>query len=355
MKICIIGAFGFEMIEMATGGQPVKTRELYALLKEFMAEYSIVCCDTYEWKKRPFGFLLSVKKAIKQSDIIIMLPANNGVKILSRILIRYKKNRRLIYDVIGGWLPDILKDDPALVHILKQFDGVWVETNNMKNALERLGFQNITVIPNFKKLNIVDISSIKAQQLCIEKPFRLCTFSRVMKEKGIEDVIKAVTEINENLGDTIFILDIYGPVDKNYRIRFDTMKESFPSYIRYCGVCNPNRSVDTIKYYTALLFSTYYDGEGFAGTLIDALFAGVPVIASDWKYNREVIQDGYTGFIHRVKDIDDLKEKLVQIYSNPTQWNEMKINCTKAAENYSYLTVGRQICDALNSVQGNCS
>jgi glycosyltransferase involved in cell wall biosynthesis len=47
-----------------------------------------------------------------------------------------------------------------------------------------------------------------------------------------------------------------------------------------------------LRDYFALLFPIYYIGEGFAGTAIDAFSAGVPVIASDWKYNSEVIKEG---------------------------------------------------------------
>lgn len=31
-------------------------------------------------------------------------------------------------------------------------------------------------------------------------PFRFCTFSRVMKEKGIEDAIEAIRDINSERG-----------------------------------------------------------------------------------------------------------------------------------------------------------
>ncbi len=37
---------------------------------------------------------------------------------------------------------------------------------------------------------------------------------------------------------------------------------------------------------------------GFAGTLIDAMAAGVPVIASNWKYNPEIVIENVTGRIY---------------------------------------------------------
>ena len=79
-----------------------------------------------------------------------------------------------------------------------------------------------------------------------------------------------------------------------------------------------------------LLFPTYYDGEGFAGTLIDAMAAGVPVIASNWRYNSEIIKDGKIGFIIN----KNLKNELVKVLSATNRGNEMKISCLLEAEKY---------------------
>lgn len=127
-------------------------------------------------------------------------------------------------------------------------------------------------------------------------PLKLCTFSRVMREKGIEDAVNVVETVNRELGLTVFTLDIYGQVDSVQIEWFDELQSKFPSYIRYAGLVPFDKSVDVLKEYFALLFPTYYEGEGFAGTLIDAFSAGVPVIASDWKYNTEIVNEN-VGFI----------------------------------------------------------
>lgn len=66
-----------------------------------------------------------------------------------------------------------------------------------------------------------------------------------------------------------------------------------------------NQSTEVLKNYDALLFPTYYEGEGFAGTIIDAFAAGLPVIASDWKYNSEIIKQGITGVITKTHSISE--------------------------------------------------
>ncbi len=111
-----------------------------------------------------------------------------------------------------------------------------------------------------------------------------------MKEKGIEDAVNAVENVNQKYGRTVFSLDIYGQIDDGYREKFEALQKQFPPYINYSGLISFDKSVETPKDYFALLFPTYYNGEGFAGTLIDAMAAGTPVIASDWKCNGEVVK-----------------------------------------------------------------
>ena len=109
------------------------------------------------------------------------------------------------YVVIGGWLPQLLERNNLLTIKLKKFDGIYVETHFMIKALQKLGLQNIRYLPNFKRLDI-----LKEDQLvyCTSEPYKLCTFSRVIKEKGIEDAINSVKSINDNLGRIVYTLDI---------------------------------------------------------------------------------------------------------------------------------------------------
>ena len=105
------------------------------------------------------------------------------VKIVVNTL--FHLQRKIHYIVIGGWLPQLLDSNESLARNLRKFDGIYVETNTMKMTLESKGFQNIILMPNCKELVTLSADELIYQE---EIPFKLCTFSRVMKEKGIEDV-----------------------------------------------------------------------------------------------------------------------------------------------------------------------
>ena len=76
-----------------------------------------------------------------------------------------------------------------------------------------------------------------------------------------------------------------------------------------------------------------YEGEGFAGTLIDAYSAGVPVIASDWKYNKEIVSDE-VGYVYPMGDQDAFVEILKRIAGNPDMILSKKKSCLQEANKY---------------------
>jgi len=94
-------------------------------------------------------------------------------------------------------------------------------------------------------------------------------------------------------------------------------------------------SVDILKQYYALLFSTRYYTEGVPGTIIDAYAAGVPVISSKWESFSDVIEDGVTGFGYEFGNFEDLKVKIKQAIEQQSVWMGLKNNCLKRANDFT--------------------
>ncbi len=167
----------------------------------------------------------------------------------------------------------------------------------MKDALEARGFENVFVMPNCKKLTVLSENELIYPH---GVPYKLSTFSRVMREKGIETAVNIITEVNDRLGYIAYSLDIYGQVDTAQVEWFENLKKQLPDYIRYCGCVDANRSVEVLQKYFALLFPTHFYTEGIPGTIIDAYAAGVPVISAKWEsYHKEYRYCYAKGSFHR--------------------------------------------------------
>ena len=331
MKIAVIGGFGYKYVN----GQTIKAENLCELL----SDQEVIKIDSSNWKKHPFALIKNIKNAFKTCESIIMLPAHRGVKVFSRILVHFKKRyaKKIYYDVIGGWLPDYLNKDQKLVKVLSHFDGIWVETDTMKQMINNIGLNNITTIPNFKNVKLIS-ENIKNE--C--DTFEVCTFSRVMYEKGIETAVNAILLLKKK--NINIKLDIYGPIDEKYKDRFLKLLDGIDSnVIKYCGVADANKSVEIISKYYALLFPTFYQGEGFAGTLIDVMFSGIPAIVSDWKYNCDIIKDSYNGLVFKTKDEHDLSNKLEKLIFDKDLWKSIHKNSLIEAQKYTKSAVEKKI------------
>lgn len=329
-NVCVIGHFGFG--ENLLNGQTVKTKIVTKELKNQLGKDEVLTIDTHGGNKKLLKLSLKLLHTMKKVKNIIIMPAHNGIRFFAPLLAFFNNffHIKLHYVVIGGWLPEFLESRKELQNSLKKFNGIYVETNTMKNNLEKLGFKNVYILPNCKELNI-----LKEDELiyATSKPFKLCTFSRVMKEKGIEDAVNAVEEINKQYGETIFTLDIYGQVDSSQIEWFENLKKKFSSNIKYKGIVPFDQSTNVLKEYYALLFPTNFYTEGIPGTIIDAYASGVPVIASKWESYDDLI-DNKVGYGYSFGNYNELVAILYKIVKNPKEIEKMKKNCILEAKKY---------------------
>ena len=117
-------------------------------------------------------------------------------------------------------------------------------------------------------------------------------------------------KINEEEKNTIYSLNIFGPIDKDYAKEFEKIQNSFPEYIKYKGCIPSNESVNVLKDYYLLLFPTRFYTEGIPGTIIDALAAGVPVVAANWENCGEILLNDYNSYIYEFENIKAFEEIL---------------------------------------------
>ena len=334
-KLKKVGVCGhFDGNNPTSSGQIIKTRIVTDELIHQLGKDQVMTVDSSGGARAMPRMLKQSWNLFKNCENIIFLPAYKGLRVFAPAYSFYNKffHRRIHYVVIGGWLNSFIDQHQWLAGMLKDFTGIYVETTTMKKALEKRGFKNVVVMPNFKNLPI-----LKSEDLLykVEQPYKLCTFSRVMKKKGIEDAIAAVKAVNEKAGHTVYTYDIYGQVDDGYREEFEELKKSFPSYVQYKSLVPYDKSVDVLRGYFALLFPTQFYTEGIPGAIIDAYAAGVPVISSEWESFADVVDDKVTGIGYEFSNNRELINTLEQIAADPSLILSMKKNCLIKAKDFS--------------------
>lgn len=331
MKIGIIGHFGHN--KKLLNGQTVKTKSLADGLRKY-TKYKIYEVDTSEWRSDILRLLLNILRAFYSCDALIMMPAHNGVKVFTPLLslINVCFKRKLYYSVIGGWLPELIKNKSIIKYFLGRFQGIWVETKTMNTNLKELNLLNCYVIPNFKD---VDIVPEEHPFTSVKRPFRFVVFSRIIPQKGIKEAVDVINKVNMAYGHLVAELDIYGNIPSEHEIWFKNLKKNFPSYIKYKGEVDPDKSVGVLKDYFCLLFPTRFVTEGIPGTIIDAYSAGVPVIASKWNSFHDIVYEKKTGYGYSWEDYDKFFELVYNVVYKPEMITNLKTECIKVAKDFS--------------------
>lgn len=329
MRIGVIG----RTAEHLCDGQTVKTRTLVSELRDHYPDSEIMVVQTYDFRRRPLRRLWELARCIRRCDVIFVLLSHNGRAVLFPILYRLNRffGKPLLHDCIGGALDEHVRQSPRMRRYLSMFRINWVETLGLKLRLEALGVNNAAVMPNFKRLSPVPIDELRPWP---GEPYRFCTFSRVIPEKGIGTAAEAVMAINRKTDRRAATLDVYGPVEPSFRGAFERLVHTSGGAVRYMGVAPPEDSVRILREFFMLLFPTTFAGEGFPGTLIDAFCAALPVIATDWHCNGEIIENGATGFLCDAAKPEDLRALMEFAMENPQRVHQMRENCLQAAEKY---------------------
>lgn len=347
-RISIIGrvADGAELLD----GQTVKTKVLRDELQAQFPESKIICVDTYHYSRHIFLTLSKTIWAVAASHHVFVLLSRNGRRFLFPVITGVNRifKRNLYHDVVGGALPGEARKSPALAKQLKKFVVNWVELEDMAKELRSIGVSNVEVLPNFKRLNVMEYSDVPKKS---EDPFVFSMFSRIIKEKGIGQAIAAVKEVNAKLNASKVVLRIYGAVGREYEEEFMSLLKDSSDCVRYMGCVPYTESVAALSDSFMLLFPSTYYGEGLPGTIIDAFSAGVPVIATDWHFNEQLVHDQLTGYVYSSREPEKLAERIMYAINHADEVYAMSVNCLEEAKKYTPDVCMKQILSKMREME----
>ena len=140
------------------------------------------------------------------------------------------------------------------------------------------------------------------------------TIGRIMKDKGIDEILAAADKIKKNHKNVIFRL--IGDFDEDYKKRIEKLQsEKIVEYIPFQKNIQP-----FIRYSHAIIHASYH--EGMSNVLLEAASSGRPVIATNVPGCMETYDDGVTGIAFEAKNSDDLVRSIEQFLS--LSWEQKK-------------------------------
>ena len=316
---------GINLHKRPEGGEHYKNHLIHDFLISSAPTFTV---DTHQWRKKP-GLLLKIFYLLffkRNWDIIFLSVTTPSALRLIKITLKLNPTnaKKLVYMAIGGNQVEFMNNE-SVVEINK-ISRVIVEGEKIRKGLIEKGVKiRVDVLPNFKKVEQIEIE---------KKELKFVYIGTITKSKGVFDILNAV----ENLEVPVHF---YGPMDldKEDQILFESKLTGEIEYKGYLNILNnETEAYRILSEYTALVFPSYYPGEGFPGVFIDAFIAGLPIITTNWNMNEEIVVDGFNGKIVNIQDVQSIRDAVVWYKNNFLQdeYQSQVKNALDSAHEYSY-------------------
>lgn len=310
MRIIIIGAFGSDRSKK--GGEICKNRNFADFFELLRVQYRII--NTSGWQYRPWIIVHILWIAlVHPSDKILLSASSKSSNRIIRILKAFHAKNDIVYSVVGGSFHKFLSMGKYSVADYKRLRSILVQTFEMKETLEHMGLERVYYVPNSRVINYLVSSRHKYRD-----KIKFVFAAQIRPEKGCDVIIDAIKIINGRGFKDYYDVSFYGTIHQAYMKKFNKLISETPN-ASYRGVLDftIDEGYDVLSSYDVMLFPTFWDGEGFPGVFIDAFIASLPIIASDWNFNKSIIGDGKCGYIVKPNDSESLAEKMMLIIEKP--------------------------------------
>lgn len=283
--------FKFEVIFLPF----LKTKKLKYIIKHLSAPFIIkkLCSikpDIIHIHDTPFVFPSIVYKKFFHNCPVILTSHyffNKNSPFLNRFL--FGLNLKLV-DIVASVGKQMQTDTKNLYNVDSILVPLCLNTNKFKRKpkKERLATKKRYKIPLDKKI--------------------ILFVGRIAEQKNLELAINSIAELVKNNKNILFI--IAGSGDEYYTNSLIKLadKLGIPSYIRMIGNIPESDIVNV--YSIADLFLTTTLWETISISVIEALSCSIPVVATDVGTMRDIVIDGYNGFLIKKKSTNEIAKKI---------------------------------------------
>ncbi|MCL4354341.1 glycosyltransferase family 4 protein [Patescibacteria group bacterium] len=322
----------------------------------------------------------SSKKEEKIEDVNIVRRGNFLTVIFyAFIYYLFTKNKfDLVIDEIHGlpFFTPIYVKKPKIAFIHEVAEEIWdymfpFPINRIGRALEPLYFKLYkntkfwtdaeSTIDDLEKYGIKRKNCIAINCPVENKPLKTIprkestpTFifvSRVVKMKGIEEVIRAFFYILRELKDSK--LWIVGDGEESYVNELkDTMKAySISPKVKFFGQVSNDKKLELMKKAHILLHASVKEGWGLV--IIEAASMATPSVVYNVSGLKDSVKNGKTGIVLEENSAKEMAKQAVALIKNKNKYLEFQKNGLKWAESLTWVKATKQSLDLLNEIVKN--
>ena len=233
---------------------------------------------------------------------------------------------------------------PLIRLIWKKSGAVISNSQGLKElALKTDKSQKIDII-----FNGVDINEFHPDESLRSKDKFIITIgaTRITARKGINYLIEALSILVPRYPD--IFLHILGDGNEKDNLIALAQKINLGDHIQFLGRIPREK---TMPYYQeASLFVLPSLNEGMSNAMLEALASGLPILATETGGTEELVKNGENGYIVKMKDAEDLAQKIEIILKDEELRDRMGLASRQKAQEMSWENVAQKYYDLYRQV-----
>ena len=223
--------------------------------------------------------------------------------------------------------------NPFFVKSLKNMDHIIGLSRMDRKVLLNLGIpkNKITVIPNG-----IDPKKFQKRRQFVEKndKIKILCVARFAKNKNYESLIYALSKLKNRLDVEAYFIGDFDSYEYFRKIVSLVKTEKLEKIVKI-GLSVDDAAV-TDCYLSCDLFVLPSIMETFPLVILEAMYAGLPIVATRVGGVPEAVEDGVNGFLVSPNDPEQLYRRCLQLLKDKSMRNEMSIRNSEAAQNYTW-------------------
>ncbi len=187
----------------------------------------------------------------------------------------------------------------------------------------------IDVIPNGVDLNRFTSGS----QRCPAPEIRILFVSRLIRRKGLQFLIEAVSDIRKHTHEPFIIKVVGDGPDKEFFIR-QIEEYGVSEYFRFYGYVDHGKLPE--YYLDADIFVLPSLAEGMPNVVLEAMGSGLPIVATSVPGSEELVHDGDNGFLLESGNTEELVRALAALIHDRPLREKMGRQSQTIAREYAW-------------------
>lgn len=221
-----------------------------------------------------------------------------------------------------------------------------VDTQYVAENLKRYNDSNhkITVIPQ-------GIDDVFYKLSCSETSTEILSVGAFSARKGHLHLIKAFEELLKRGVESH--LTICGTVaEQCYYQELQEYLKNSPFRKQVCLKCDISQKELYVMYQKAHLFALHSQEESQGIALVEAMAAGLPVVATKAGGIPNVVKDKEMGLLTEYGDISAFSNSLEELITNNEVWKTMSIRCCQESNQYAWSHIAERVEEVYQIVMG---